>query len=86
MDRRLLRPARGLHRARRVVALVDHAERLDGARAAVLGVRLVGVQPVDVHAGDVDVGAAVDDPVREHAAPARRRSGCRSSSGPAATK
>jgi hypothetical protein len=41
------------------VALVDHAERLDGARAAVLGVGLVGVQAVDVEAGDVDVGAAV---------------------------
>ena len=48
VDRRLLRAARGLHRARRVVALVDHAERLDGARAAVLGVRLVRVQAIDV--------------------------------------
>ena len=67
---RLLGAARGLHRARRVVALVDHAERLDRARAAVLGVRLVGVQAIDVEAGDVDVGPAVDDPVREHAAEA----------------
>ena len=65
-----LRAARGLHRLRRVVALVDHAERLDGARAAVLGVGLVAVQAVDVDAGDVDVGAAVDDPVRQHAAEA----------------
>ena len=38
-----------------VVALVDHAERLDGALAAVLRVGLVGVQAVDVEAGDVDV-------------------------------
>ena len=70
VERRPLGAARRLHRARRVVALVDHAERLDGARAAVLGVRLVAVQAVDVAAGDVDVGSAVDDPVREHAAEA----------------
>ena len=67
VQRRLLRAARGLHRARRIVALVDHAERLHRARAAVLGVRLVGMQAIDVEAGDVDVGTAVDDPVREHA-------------------
>jgi hypothetical protein len=52
------------------VALVDHAERLDGAGGAVLRVGLVAVQPVDVDAGDVDVGTAVDDPVRKRAAEA----------------
>ena len=45
-------------------------ERLDRARAPVLGIRLVAVQAIDVEAGDVDVGPAVDDPVREHAAEA----------------
>ena len=34
------------------------------------GLRLVAVQPVDVEAGDVDVGAALDDPVRERPAQA----------------
>ena len=41
------------------MALIDHAERLDGARAAVLGVRLVRVQAIDVDVADVDVGTAV---------------------------
>ena len=68
VERRGLGAAGGLHRPGRVVALVDHAERLDRPGGAVLRVGLVAVQPVDVDAGDVDVRAAVDDPVRQGAA------------------
>ncbi len=68
MDRRHLGVARRVHRPARVVALVDHPERLDRARGPVLGVRLVAVQPIDVEAGDVDVGLAGQDPVRQHPA------------------
>ena len=73
VHRRPLGAARRLHRPRGVVALVDHPQRLHRARAAVLGVGLVGLKPVDVEPGDVDVGAAVDDPVRHHASEASAR-------------
>jgi hypothetical protein len=41
------------------VRLVDHAQRLDGTGAPVLGVRLIDVEAVDVETGDVDIGAPV---------------------------
>ena len=52
------------------MALVDEAQGLDGALAAILGIGLIGVQPVDVEGGHVHVGRAVDDPVGEQAADA----------------
>ncbi len=70
VQRRAPGVARAGHRARRVVAAVDHAERLDGARAPVLGVGLVAVQPVDVDAGDVGLRVAGQDPVRQQPADA----------------
>ena len=70
VDRGQLRAARGSHRPAWVVRRVDHAERLDSAGRPVLRIGLVGVQPVDVHPGDVDVRAAVGDPVRHDAADA----------------
>ena len=70
VDRRGLHAARGHRRHGRVVALVDHAERLDGALAAILRIGLVLVQAVDVDAGHIGVGRAVDDPVRKQAADA----------------
>ena len=68
VNRRALHPARGLHRPARVVALVHLPERLHRAGPAVLRVGLVAMQPVDVQAGDVDVGAPGDDPVRQRPA------------------
>ncbi len=65
---RELGAAGGVQRAVRVVALVHHPERLDRARASVLGVGLVRLQPRRVHAGDVGAGVAVDDPVRDQPA------------------
>ena len=73
MDRGALDSASGLHRLAGEVGLVHHAERLDRACGAVLRRRLVGVQSVDVHAGDIDVGEAVDDPRRDRAADAAAR-------------
>ena len=61
-------PARGQHRSAREVRLVDHAERLDGALGPVPRVELVVLHAIDVEAGDVDVGPAVDDPLRHDAA------------------
>ncbi len=52
------------------MALVNHAQRLDRAGAAVLGVGLVGLQAGRVHAGDIGAGVAVDDPVRHQPAEA----------------
>ena len=57
----------------RVVALVDLSERLDDARAAIRRSRLVGVEARRVDAGDVDIGSAVDDPVRHSATNAGTR-------------
>ena len=55
------------------MAEVDEAEGLHRARAAVLRVGLVGVEPVDVEAGHVHVRAPGRDSVRRHAAePAAR--------------
>ena len=68
VERRAPRAARGLQRVRRVMALVDHAERFDGARASIVGIRLVRQHAIDVHCRDVDVRQPVDDPVRHHAA------------------
>ena len=70
VNRRQLRAARGPHRAAWVMRRIDHAERLDRAGGPVLRIGLIGVQPVDVHAGDVDVRPAIDDPVRDDAADA----------------
>ena len=47
---------------------IDHPERLCGARPAIFRVGLVGMQAIDVEAGDIDVGRARDDPMGEHAA------------------
>ena len=49
------------------MALIDHSQGLDRARPSILGIRLIGMEPVDVHARDVDVRPTVDDPVRHHA-------------------
>ena len=82
MERRPACIARALERVRRVMALVNHAERLDRACAAVVRVGLVGQHAVDVHAGHVDVGQAIDDPVRHHATePAARENADRVEAG-----
>ena len=60
-----LRAARGAHGPARVVGRIDQAKRFHRARRPVLRVGLVAVQPVDVDAGHVDVGAALRDPLRD---------------------
>ena len=52
------------------MALVDEAERLDGALAPVFGIGLVLVQAIDVEARHVDARVAVHDPVGHDAADA----------------
>ncbi len=51
----------------RVVAPVDRAQGLRRPLPQVLGFGLIGMQPVEVDAGDVDVRGAFDDPVRQGA-------------------
>ena len=46
---------------------VDHAERLDGPLPPVLGIGLIGVESVDVDAGDVGVRTTVEDPTGDQA-------------------
>ena len=43
--------------------LVDHAESLDGALGAVPGIELVLLHPIDVESGDIDIRAAIDNPL-----------------------
>ena len=68
MQRRQLRPARGLHLLVGVVRGVHPAEALDRAGRAVLRVALVGLQPVDVEARHIDRRVTRGDPLRDRAA------------------
>src|SRR5262245_43919860 len=68
VQRGLLRPARGLHGLRRIVALIDSPQGFDDACLEVLGIRLVGVQSVDIETGAVEPRLARCDPLGDRPA------------------
>ncbi len=70
VDRREQRVAGGAQLLAGGVRGVHRAEDLGGARGAVGVVGLPRAEPVDVEAGDVDVGPAGGDPVGQHPAEA----------------
>jgi len=49
------------------VALVNHTEGFDGTLTTVFGIRLVGVEAIDIDRRDVNIGMTRDNPVSQHA-------------------
>ena len=68
-NRGLAHAARGAQRHRRVVTLVHHAQRFDGALATVLEIGLVEVEAIDIEPGDVNMWMSSDDQIGEHPDP-----------------
>src|SRR4030095_10053928 len=67
VDRGSLHAAGGLRRHGWIVAFVDEPQRLNGERATVLRICLVGVQAINIEAGDIHIRTPIDDPVCQDA-------------------
>src|SRR5882762_4904962 len=67
MERGSTHVACGRQRHSGVVALVNHTEGFDGTLTTVFGIRLVGVEAIDIDRRDVNIGMARDNPVSQHA-------------------